>query len=85
MEKMNFNKRAVALQAVCLSVSGRQPLIHCHRYRQTALRPCSLAYASLIMQIGSVRQTIAAAVSQSASQRCMMLCAFVSVSLTTLK
>lgn len=72
--------------SVCLSAdANREPMIHRHCYCQTELRLCSLAYASLIMQIRSVRQNITAAVSQSGFGCYMNLCAFVSVSLTTLK
>lgn len=72
--------------SVCLSAdTNREPMIHRRYYCQTELRLCSLAYASLIMQIRSVRQNITAAVSQSGFWRHMNVRAFVSVSFATLK
>lgn len=41
------------------------PMIYRRRRCQTELKLCSLAYASLIMQIAAVRRNMAAAVSQS--------------------
>lgn len=72
--------------SVCLSAdTNREPMIHRRYYCQTELRLCSLAYASLIMQIRAVRQNITAAVSQSGFRRYINVSAFVSVSLATLK
>lgn len=89
-EKMNYNKKVLALHVVFLSVclsadTNREPMIHRRYYCQTELRLCSLAYASLIMQIRSVRQNITAAVSQSGLRRHMNGCAFVTAHLETLK
>lgn len=61
------------------------PVIHRLHYFQTELRLCSLACASLIMQIWAVRQNITAAISQSRFRRYTNISAFVSVSLATLK
>ena len=72
--------------SVCLSAAtDREPVIHHGDDCQTELRLCSLAYASLIMQIRSVRQNITAAVSQSGFRRYMNVCAFVSVTSMTPK
>lgn len=69
-KKMKYNKKVLALRVVCLSPdTNREPMIHRHYYCQTELRLCSLAYASLIMQIRSVRQNITPAVSQSGFRR----------------
>lgn len=85
-EKMDYNKKVLALHVVCLSAdTNREPMIHRRYYCQTELRLCSLAYASLIMQIRAVRQNITAAVSQSGFRRYINVSAFVSVSLATLK
>lgn len=68
-KKMKYNRKVLALR-VCLSPdTNREPMIHRHYYCQTELRLCSLAYASLIMQIRSVRQNITPAVSQSGFRR----------------
>lgn len=69
-KKMNYNKKVLALRVVCLSVclsadTIREPMIYRHYYCQTELRLCSLAYASLIMQMRCVRQNITPAVSSS--------------------
>lgn len=89
LEKMDYNKKVLALHVVCLvclsADTNREPMIHRRYYCQTELRLCSLAYASLIMQIRAVRQNITAAVSQSGFRRYINVSAFVSVSLATLK
>lgn len=91
-QKMNYNKKVLALHVVCLSVclsadagKKRQHVIHRRRYFQTELRLCSLACARLIMQITAVRQNITAAISQSGFRCYTNSSAFVSVSLTTPK
>lgn len=80
--KMNYVRKVSG--PVC-GLSVWEPVIHRPHYFQTELRLCSLACASLIMQIWAVRQNITAAISQSGFRRYTNISAFVSVSLATPK
>ena len=70
------NKNVCGCIPALPSVMSTTAMIHGNGYCQTKLRLCSSAYASLIMQIGSLRQDI---IVQSGLRRYLKVCALVPV------